>query len=85
MQLTKFSHVMFILYLHQRTCSALLMELSSLNYVYLSHSYNQLLLDDKAKQFLNINIHRSLFACNRLSFGVSSAVAIFQREMENLL
>ena len=50
----------------------------------LSHAYNQLILNDEAKQYLTINTHRGLFRCNRLSFGISSAVAIFQREMENL-
>ena len=50
----------------------------------LSHAYNQLILNNDAKQYLTINTHRGLFRCNRLSFGISSAVAIFQREMENL-
>ncbi|XP_045105807.1 uncharacterized protein K02A2.6-like [Portunus trituberculatus] len=50
----------------------------------LSHAYNQLVLNDEAKQYLTINTHKGLFRCNRLSFGISAAVAIFQREMENL-
>ena len=51
----------------------------------LSHAYNQLLLSEDSKEYLTINTHRGLFVCNRLAFGVSSAVAIFQREMETLL
>ena len=50
----------------------------------LSHSYNRLIMNDEAKQYLIINTHGGLFRCSRLSFGISSAVAIFQREMENL-
>lgn len=34
---------------------------------------------------MTINTHRALFTYNRLPFGVSSAPAIFQRTMENLL
>ena len=51
----------------------------------LSQAYQQLLLDDEAKQFVVINTQRRLFRYNRLPFGVSSAPGIFQRAMENLL
>uniref|UniRef100_A0AAQ4NRX0 Gypsy retrotransposon integrase-like protein 1 n=1 Tax=Gasterosteus aculeatus aculeatus TaxID=481459 RepID=A0AAQ4NRX0_GASAC len=51
----------------------------------LSHAYQQIVMDDTSKKYLTINTHRGLFTYNRLPFGVSSAPAIFQRTMENLL
>ena len=51
----------------------------------LSHAYLQLRLDETAKKYLVINTHKGLYEYNRLPFGVSSAPAIFQRTMENLL
>lgn len=51
----------------------------------LSHAYQQIVMDEASKKYLTINTHRGLFTYNRLPFGVSSAPAIFQRTMENLL
>ena len=51
----------------------------------LSHAYLQLRLDETGKKYLVINTHKGLYEYNRLPFGVSSAPAIFQRTMENLL
>ncbi|CAM4597728.1 unnamed protein product [Leuciscus chuanchicus] len=51
----------------------------------LSHAYQQIVMDDASKKYLTINTHRGLFTYNRLPFGVSSAPAIFQQTMENLL
>ena len=51
----------------------------------LSHAYSQLPLDDASKEFVTINTHKGLFRYNRLPFGVSSANAIFQRTIENIL
>ena len=51
----------------------------------LSHAYQQLLVDDKAKELLVINTHKGLFRYNRLPFGISSAPGLFQRIMENLV
>ncbi len=50
----------------------------------LTQAYTQLCLDSKSQKYTVINTHRGLFKCNRLSFGVSSAAAIFQRTMEKL-
>ena len=51
----------------------------------MSQAYQQLLLDEDSKQYVVINTHKGLFRYNRLPFGISSAPAIFQRVMENLL
>ncbi|XP_051545274.1 uncharacterized protein K02A2.6-like [Myxocyprinus asiaticus] len=51
----------------------------------LKQAYLQLLLDDDAADLLTINTHRGLFWAQRLQFGVSTAVSIFQRFMDTLL
>jgi hypothetical protein len=51
----------------------------------MSQAYQQVVLDEASKQYVVINTHKGLFRYNRLPFGVSSAPAIFQRVMENLL
>ncbi|KAJ8351825.1 hypothetical protein SKAU_G00233010 [Synaphobranchus kaupii] len=51
----------------------------------MSQAYQQLLLDDKSKEYLTVNTHKGLYRYNRLAFGVSSAPGIFQRTMENIL
>ena len=51
----------------------------------LAHAYQQLSLDEESKKYTTINTTRGLFHYNRLPFGVSSAPAVFQRTMENLL
>ena len=51
----------------------------------MSQAYAQLPLDEESKKYTTINTHRGLFEYNRLCFGISSAPAIFQRTLENLL
>ena len=51
----------------------------------LAHAYLQVPLDVESKKFTTINIHRGLYQYNRLPFGISSAPAIFQRTIENIL
>ena len=51
----------------------------------MSQAYAQLALDEESKKYTVVNTHRGLFQYNRLSFGISSAPGIFQREMERLL
>lgn len=53
----------------------------------MSRAYNQFLLNDKdeSQNMTCINTHRGLFVFTRLVFGLSSAPAIFQRAIENLL
>ena len=51
----------------------------------LAHAYQQLELTEDAKRLTTINTHKGLFQYNRLPFGISSAPAIFQHTLENLL
>ena len=51
----------------------------------LSHAYNQLELDDRSKDLLTINTHKGLYRPNRLHYGISSAPAIFQRTMDQIV
>lgn len=51
----------------------------------LNQAYQQLAVDDETADLLTVNTHRGLFRVTRLPFGVSTAVAIFQRYMEELL
>lgn len=51
----------------------------------LDQAYQQLTVDDETADLLTVNTHRGLFRVTRLPFGVATAVAIFQRYMEELL
>ena len=51
----------------------------------LSHAYLQLQLADSVKEYLVINTHKGLLEYSRMPFGITSAPAIFQRTMDNLL
>ena len=51
----------------------------------LSHAYQQVELDEDSQKYLTINTHKGLYRYKRLPFGVSSAPAIFQRIMDQLL
>ena len=51
----------------------------------LAQAYLQILLEDDSKKYTTINTHKGLYQYNRLPFGVSSAPAIFQRTIENIL
>ena len=51
----------------------------------LAHAYQQIVLDDEAKNLMVINTHKGLYRYNRLPFGISAAPAIFQRTMETIL
>ena len=51
----------------------------------LSHAYNQLCLNEKSQMLTCINTHKGLYKFTRLVFGLASAPAIFQRNMEALL
>ena len=51
----------------------------------LSQAYQQLLLDKESQQYLTVNTHQGLYRYKRLTFGVASAPAIFQRVMDSML
>ena len=51
----------------------------------LREAYLQLQLEEDSQKYTTINTHKGLFCVTRLAFGIKSAVAIFQREMEVLL
>ncbi len=51
----------------------------------LSNAYQQLVLDEESKKYTVINTHKGLFQYTRLPFGISSALGIFQRVLENVL
>ncbi|XP_061735502.1 uncharacterized protein K02A2.6-like [Nerophis ophidion] len=50
-----------------------------------SHAYQQLQLDKESEKYLTINTHKGLYKYHRLSYGVSSAPAIFQSVMDQIL
>ena len=51
----------------------------------LAQAYLQLPLSDSSKALTTINTQKGLFQFNRMPFGISSAPAVFQRTMDNLL
>ena len=51
----------------------------------LSHAYSQLVLAAESRPLTTISTSKGLFAYTRLPFGISSAPALFQRIMEQLL
>ena len=51
----------------------------------LAQAYLQVLLEDDSKKYTTINTHKGLYQYSRLPFGISSAPAVFQRTIENIL
>ena len=51
----------------------------------LSQAYAQLRLDENSRRYCVIATHKGLYAFNRLPFGVSSAPAIWQQTIEDIL
>ena len=51
----------------------------------LSQAYHQIALDESSCKLATLNTHYGLFQYRRLPYGVSSAVSLFQRVIENLL
>ena len=53
--------------------------------LHLSRDYQQILLEENSREFVTINTHKGLYRPTRLPFGVSSASAIFQSKIEQVL
>ncbi|XP_031571846.1 uncharacterized protein K02A2.6-like [Actinia tenebrosa] len=51
----------------------------------LKQAYHQMELEEESKKFLTINTHMGLFQYNRLVFGITSAPAIWQQTMDQLV
>ena len=51
----------------------------------LSSAYQQVLLDEKSRQYVTINVHRGLFRYTHVPFGVAASPAIFQQTMDSVL
>jgi len=51
----------------------------------LSQAYQQMVLDPSDRKYTTINTHLGLFQYTRLPFGIASAPAIFQQQMEKIL
>lgn len=51
----------------------------------LSQAYHQLPLDEESRKYTTVNTPAGLYEYLRLPYGISSAVGIFQRTMENIL
>ncbi|KXJ08290.1 Retrovirus-related Pol polyprotein from transposon 17.6 [Exaiptasia diaphana] len=51
----------------------------------LSQAYHQLELTPESRKYTTINTHKGLYQYKRLTFGINSAVSIFQRTIENAL
>ena len=53
--------------------------------IYLRQAYHQIELEEESKKYLTINTSMGLFQYNRLVFGITSAPAIWQRTMDQIL
>ena len=51
----------------------------------LSRAYQRILLDEDSREYVTINTHKGFYRPTRLPFGVSSASAIFQSKIEQVL
>lgn len=48
-------------------------------------AYLQIEIEEDSKEFLTINTHKALYRYNRMVFGVTSAPALWQRAMDQVL
>lgn len=51
----------------------------------LSHAYLQMVIEENSRKYLTITTSKGLFCYNRLAFGITSAPAVFQRAMDQVL
>lgn len=47
----------------------------------MSHTYQQIIMNENSKKYLMVNIHTELFTYNHLLYGVALMPGIFQRTM----
>ena len=53
--------------------------------IFANQAYHQLEMEEDSKKYLTINTHMGLFQYNRLVFGITSAPAIWQRTIDQVL
>jgi len=58
---------------------------TSFSKIDLKQAYLQLEVREEDQQYLTLNTHRGLYRPTRLMYGIASAPAIWQREIENIL
>ena len=51
----------------------------------LTHAYHQMEVEEKFQDLLKITTHKGLYRYQHLPFGISSAPALFQQTMEQIL
>ena len=51
----------------------------------LRQAYHQMEVEEESQEYLTINTHQELYRYNRLVFGITSAPAIWQRSMDQIL
>ena len=51
----------------------------------LLQAYKQVLLEETSRELVTVNTHKGLYRYTRLTFGVATAPAIFQRTMDVVL
>ena len=51
----------------------------------IKQAFNNLKLRESDRELVTLNTHKGLFAPTRLPYGISSATAIFQRKMDQVL
>ena len=51
----------------------------------LRQAYHEMEVEEESQEYLTINTHQGLYLYNRLIFGISSAPAIWQRSLDQIL
>ena len=51
----------------------------------LRQAYHQMEVEEESQEYLTINTHQGLYRYNRLVFGITSAPAIWQRSVDQIL